>query len=53
MIVRAETVFTDASGSGPCGYLVRPDDAAHGSYNEAAARDAWQAALDFFKRNLA
>ncbi len=29
MIVRAETVFTDASGSGPCGYLVRPDDAAN------------------------
>jgi carboxymethylenebutenolidase len=26
MIVRAETVYTDASGTGPQGYLVRPDD---------------------------
>ncbi|MCL4507855.1 MAG: dienelactone hydrolase family protein [Chloroflexi bacterium] len=29
MIVKAETVFTDASGTGPRGYLVRPDDAAN------------------------
>ena len=61
MIVKAETVFTDASGTGPRGHLVRPDDAAnhpaflnntHGACHEAAAKDAWQMAMDFFKRNL-
>ncbi len=30
MIVRSETVYTDASGSGPQGYLVRPNDDALG-----------------------